>query len=69
MGKVGDPESLESAMTLADLEGLRSFYYIPREFGLTLALAVIGFVFLRWVVLEFMRRPLRLAFVFSFIPS
>ena len=31
------PESFESVMTLADLEGLRSLYFIPEEFGLTLA--------------------------------
>ena len=37
MGEEVDPESLESAMTLADLEGLRSLYYIPGESGLTLA--------------------------------
>ena len=30
-------ESFESVMTLADLEGLRSLYFIPGEFGLTLA--------------------------------
>ena len=37
MGEEVGPESLESAMTLAYLEGLRSLYYIPGEFGLTLA--------------------------------
>ena len=37
MGEEVGPESLESIMTLADLEGLRSLYYIPGEFGLTLA--------------------------------
>ena len=37
MGEEVGPESLESIMTLADLEGLRSLYYIPGEFGLILA--------------------------------
>ena len=37
MGEEVGPESFESIMTLADLEGLRSLYFIPGEFGLTLA--------------------------------
>ena len=36
MGEEVGPESLESAMTLANLEGLRGLYYIPEEFGLIL---------------------------------
>ena len=36
MGEEVDPESFESVMTLADLEGLRSLYFIPGEFGLTI---------------------------------
>ena len=37
MGEEVGLESFESAMTLANLEGLRSLCFIPREFGLTLA--------------------------------
>ena len=37
MGEEVGPESLEATMTLVDLDGLRSLYYIPGEFGLTLA--------------------------------
>ena len=37
MGEEVGSESLESTMILADLEELRSLYYIPGEFGLTLA--------------------------------
>ena len=37
MGEEVGPKSFESIMTLADLEGLRSLYFISREFGLTLA--------------------------------
>ena len=37
MGEEVGLESLESTMTLADLEGLRSLYFILGEFGLTLA--------------------------------
>ena len=36
MGEEVGPKSFESIMTLADLKGLRSLYFIPREFGLTL---------------------------------
>ena len=37
MGEEVSPGSFESVMTLADLEGLRSLYFIPKKFGLTLA--------------------------------
>ena len=36
-GEEVDLESFESVMTLADVEGLRSLYFILREFGFTLA--------------------------------
>ena len=37
MGEEVGPESFELVMTLADLEGLSSIYFISGEFGLTLA--------------------------------
>ena len=37
VGEEVSPESFMLVMTIADLEKLRSLYFIPGEFGLTLA--------------------------------